>query len=190
VYKSTIRKILILFIIYSIVGWLYEFTLWSFELHQLMNRGFLFGPWLPIYGFGGLIIYRFCYKYATKPVEIGNTNVKPLMVGIIISIAAALIELVSTLILDKVGIDWTSLWKYDDYSINFQERVALLPSIKFGILGCIIIYGVQAKIENFVNNPSKRQEYVQYIIFAIFIIDLIYHLINGSHYTDIPFLLL
>lgn len=174
------------FICYAIVGWLYEVVLWIFEQHQIMNRGFCFGPWLPIYGFGGILLYYTIYQYALKEQQIGPINIKPLLVCFIIAASAVTVELISTYIMDMAGLDFHTLWSYDDYAINFQERIAFLPAIKFGILGCIIIYMAQDKIDMFLRSKDSRAVYLRYVLCFLFIIDVITHLVKGSNYTDVP----
>ena len=183
---QSLEKLFSRFICYSIVGWLYEVILWIFEEHQYMNRGFCFGPWLPIYGFGGLIIYYSLYNFSQKKRYVGKINITPLLVFLIVTVASAATELIATYIMDLAGADFHALWSYDDYAINFQERIALLPAIKFGILGCIIIYMAQDKIDAFLNSTDKRVKYTRYLLIILFVIDLVYHLINGSNYNDIP----
>ena len=50
---KNIRDFLVLFILFSFVGWIYEVILGLFHHGVFLNRGYNFGPWLPIYGFGG-----------------------------------------------------------------------------------------------------------------------------------------
>lgn len=44
------------FFTYSVLGWVWESLYVSAKKRQWINRGFLYGPWLPIYGFGAIII--------------------------------------------------------------------------------------------------------------------------------------
>ena len=48
---------MIYFICFAFIGWIYEVALFLIEDHIFVNRGFLYGPWLPVYGFGGIVIY-------------------------------------------------------------------------------------------------------------------------------------
>ena len=51
---TKIRNIFLIFMACSFLGWIYEVSVGIFETHVgYVNRGFLFGPYLPIYGFGG-----------------------------------------------------------------------------------------------------------------------------------------
>ena len=56
----------ILFIIYSFIGWLYEVSWFLIFKHKFVNRGVLFGPLLPIYGFGILILLLLLNKFKNK----------------------------------------------------------------------------------------------------------------------------
>ena len=46
---------LFFFAIYSVLGWIYETVLCSIEAGHTVNRGFLNGPYCPIYGFGAVL---------------------------------------------------------------------------------------------------------------------------------------
>ena len=48
-----VKEILIYFICFAFIGWIYEGAIFLIEDHILVNRGVLYGPWLPVYGFGG-----------------------------------------------------------------------------------------------------------------------------------------
>ena len=53
---SKVQKIVVYFFIYSFMGWLLEVTYAMFVERHFVNRGFLYGPLCPIYGFGALIL--------------------------------------------------------------------------------------------------------------------------------------
>ena len=56
--KEKIKKLFIYFVMYSIIGWTYEVLLEAFVEHRgFVNRGELFGPYCPVYGFGALAFY-------------------------------------------------------------------------------------------------------------------------------------
>ena len=180
---SSIRKHFAFFVCYSIVGWLYEELLWIFEEHQIVNRGFCLGPWLPIYGFGGLILYRTVYKFAISHSPYRMRALKPAVVFLMVSAGAVFVELVSTYIMQAAGIDFRTLWSYADYAINFEERVALLPALKFGILGCVIIYFAQDKIRRFAYSKKKYIVATRRIMCLCFVLDVALHIATGSNYT-------
>ena len=104
-----LRDILFLFIVYSICGWIYEELVFILELNQVVNRGALFGPWLPIYGFGGLIIISLFYRFKDKKIMLGKLNIRPLVLFFETVIFATLVELVSTYLMDFTGGNFKSL---------------------------------------------------------------------------------
>ena len=167
--REKIEQYAILFCIYAFVGWVYEVFLWAKDYHMYINRGFCFGPWLPVYGFGGLLILYF----------LGKRDWNPVIKFLSISAFAALIELIATYILDLIGIGFHALWNYDDNLFNFQGRIALWPAMKFGIIAMIIL-GLQPLIEKAIE--KKYVKYVMLVLFGLFVIDIIFHLATGSNY--------
>ena len=97
---NNVRNIMIYFICFSFIGWIYEVILFLIEDHILVNRGFLYGPWLPVYGFGGVVIYYSFYHLKNKPLKIKNINIRPLLIFIYIIIIAVSVELLTTYIAD------------------------------------------------------------------------------------------
>lgn len=86
-----IRDNYIRFCVYGLVGWLYEVIWFIIVKHKFVNRGVLFGPCLPIYGFGMLILIFLLSKYKSKKHELkdnisGNIAVASLVSFIYITI--------------------------------------------------------------------------------------------------------
>ena len=158
-----------LFAIYSFIGWVYEVFLWAKDYHMYVNRGFCLGPWLPVYGVGGiLILFLF-----------GKKEWNPVIRLLIIAAFAAGVELIATYVLDLLGINFHSLWNYDDDPLNFQGRIAAWPAIKFGIIATVVLF-LQPKIEKLI----ERKWISDAILFlcVLFAVDIIAHLIVGSNY--------
>ncbi|MBR3490336.1 MAG: putative ABC transporter permease [Bacilli bacterium] len=179
-----ITDILFCFICFSIVGWIYEVALFLIEDHVYVNRGVLFGPWLPVYGAGGLLIYFLFNKLKKKPVKIGKLNIRPLLIYIYIVLLSTLVELLTTYIIDFMKSDWRKLWDYSGMFLNFQGRVALKTSLKFGIVGIIGVYLIIPLIEKFLGIKKIPTIIIKYVVIALFIIDIIVHvLFTGSTYV-------
>ena len=53
----------LLFFIYSVLGWITETTYASIKQKKLVDRGFLIGPYCPIYGFGAIIGILYLTQY-------------------------------------------------------------------------------------------------------------------------------
>ena len=59
----------IIFCVYALIGWIYEVSWYLIVKHTFINRGVLFGPFLPIYGFGILILLFFLRSFMSKKHE-------------------------------------------------------------------------------------------------------------------------
>ena len=171
-----INNYIIYFMLYAMIGWIYEVFLevvvyrWGFS-----NRGVLFGPWLPVYGFGALIFIFAIYplikdrKYPQKLYYI------PLVfIGCMLS--ATLLELLTSYICEFFTGSWP--WQtYANYKINFQARIALSPSLRFGLGGTIFLYLLQPMFEKICERMGAKTKMVSYIIILVLIIDAIYSFI-------------
>ena len=178
-----IKSIMIYFICFSFIGWIYEVAIFLIEDYIFVNRGFLYGPWLPIYGFGGFIIYSLFNKLKNKPIRIKKINIRPLLIIIYMTIIATIVELSTTFICDLVKTDWTKLWYYGNRFLNFQGRVAFVPSIRFGLLGIAVLYLGVPFIDKIKNSKNKPTNMIIYVIIVLFILDVIIHIFTGSTYN-------
>ena len=177
-----IKNLMIFFICFSFIGWIYEVAIYLIDDHIFVNRGVLFGPWLPVYGFGGIIIYSLFNKLKDKPIKIEKINIRPLILFIYMSLISAIVELLTTYICDLIKFDWRKLWVYNNF-MNFQGRIALMPSIKFGLIGLLGIYIIVPIIDKFNNINEKSVKIISYAIILLFVIDVIVHIFIGSTYT-------
>jgi uncharacterized membrane protein len=169
-----IGNYIIYFFLYAIVGWIYEVFLevvvykWGFS-----NRGVLFGPWLPVYVFGALIFLFTAYPLI-KNKKLSTKLLRIPLVFLICMFSATLLELITSYICEFFMGSWP--WQtYADYKINFQARIALSPSIRFGIGGVAFLYLVQPLLEKLCNKlgPKKVKLY-SVIILIVLALDMLY----------------
>ena len=181
---NNLKKYFLTFIVFAICGWLYEEFLFIVEDHVLVNRGSLFGPWLPIYGFGGIIITALFFKTKNKPVKVGKINIRPLIIYFEACIIATVVELTATYIIDFTGGNFKTLWDYSQNFMNFQGRIALIPDAKFGVIALLAIYGVQPVLKKIIETKKQKMLNVFVVIIAIlFAIDLIARIWLGSNFV-------
>ena len=64
----SISMLFILFMTYSILGWCMEMLVCFHDTKKLVNRGFLIGPYCPIYGWGGVAIIILLNRYYDDPI--------------------------------------------------------------------------------------------------------------------------
>lgn len=157
-----IEKIFMMFIIYSFIGWIIEVTCKQIESGKFVNRGFLIGPYLPIYGCGGVIITLALNKYYDSPITL----------FVMAMFICAILEYVTSYILEKLfNARW---WDYTKYKFNINGRICLETMIPFGLLGCLIIYILNPIFQKFLSLMNDNTINVLSItLFIIFVSDLL-----------------
>ena len=118
----------LLFIIYSFFGWLIEMINTLIIEHKVINRGFLIGPYCPIYGVGALLITFALDDYSSDPLVLFVMSV----------ILCCILEYLTSYLMEKIF--KTRWWDYSDKTFNINGRICLEAATLFGILGVFIIY--------------------------------------------------
>jgi Predicted membrane protein len=171
--KRKVQEYFFYFILYSVIGWFYEVFLevvvyrWGFS-----NRGVLFGPYCVIYGTGALILIFSLGKLQKKRMYIGKLFITPILVFFGIIFVTTFVELIGSYIMELTTGNW--MWDYRRFSFNFQGRIALNPSIRFGIGGMLFLYVLQPLFEKLTEKlPSKTFTVITGIIAMLFFTDVI-----------------
>jgi uncharacterized membrane protein len=175
-----VNPYIIYFILYAVFGWLYEVFLevvvyrWGFS-----NRGVLFGPYCPIYGEGAML-FLLCFRSLMKREKpIWLRRVCPLLIFLGCMVVATAVELLTSYLLEWLTGSWP--WQtYVDYAINFQGRIALSPSLRFGLGGLFFLYVLQPLFEKLVGcmSPKVRSRLAAAIL-LIFAVDFAATVILG-----------
>lgn len=164
----------VFFIIYAMIGWIYEVVLETFIYKWgFSNRGVLFGPWLPVYGFGASIFLVLWYRLIREK----KVTVKLAMIPVIFiltMLTATLLELITSYLCEWIMGSWP--WQtYSDYKINFQGRIALSPSVRFGIGGVVFLYVIQPFLDKLVEKFSDSAiKKTAIVILSVLAVDLVY----------------
>ena len=172
--KEKLQKYFIYFMLYSIIGWIYEVFLevvvykWGFS-----NRGVLFGPYCPVYGFGAIAFIYTIYPLI-KDKSISKKVLFIPIVFLLCMLVATTIELITSYLCEFTMGSWP--WQtYANYKYNFQARIALSPSLRFGLGGVIFLYVLQPLFEKLCDKlGEKKVEIVSYILAGIVLIDSVY----------------
>ena len=123
-------NLILLFFTYAFLGWCIEVTLKYFEFHRFINRGFLTGPWLPIYGSGAALITIAVKGLSPLESSIGTTFV-------ISFVLCGIIEYMTSFVLEKrFHARW---WDYSQKPMNLHGRVWIGNLILFGLGGVLIV---------------------------------------------------
>jgi uncharacterized membrane protein len=138
----------------------------AYENKKVVNRGFLCGPILPIYGLGSLFILLALLRYKSDPIVV-------FVFGVIICSA---LEYFTSFLLEKIFHNmW---WDYYDYKYNLNGRICLSNSILFGLGALIVIYIAQPTIDVVLKYfSSKMLNIFAAVVLIIFVIDVIYSVI-------------
>lgn len=117
----------LLFIIYSVIGWLLELIFSLFQLKKVVNRGFLIGPYCPIYGAGCLLLIILLSKYSDNII----------LLFILAILICSILEYLTSWLMEKIfKLRW---WDYSNMKFNINGRICLETMIPFGIIGVIVV---------------------------------------------------
>ena len=155
-------KYIFLFFIYAFIGWIIEIILTIVMDHKLINRGFLIGPYLPIYGFGCVFLVLVLDKL--------KDNL--LLLFIVTFITCSLIEYLTSYVLEKIfKLRW---WDYKQYKFNLNGRICLETMLPFSIGGVLAIKYITPYLLKIVNKlPLKLVIVFELILVIILIIDFL-----------------
>lgn len=113
-------------LLYSVIGWIYESILCSVKNHRLINRGFLNGPYCPIYGSGALLIILVLGKLRN-----------PVLLFLLGALLACSLEYVTSYLMEKLfHARW---WDYSERKFQLGGRVCLLGAVVFGAFSVLLV---------------------------------------------------
>lgn len=148
------------FIIYSFFGWIFECIHMALTTKEVVNRGFLFGPVIPIYGVGLSLIVTFLSKFKSN-----------FIVFLILSILIiAILEYFISVILEKIfKIRW---WDYSDKKFNLHGRICLNTMTIFIVGATIITYLVHPIVYKIlISMPTNFKNLLFGLLLFLFILD-------------------
>ncbi len=134
-YDYSIAQWLLVFYIYCFLGWIFESIVVSVQQKRLVNRGFLRGPMLPIYGFGATIMLHVALPLAGHPVQI-------YFAGLVVATAFEYVVGVLMEAIFKV-----KYWDYSEHRFQFQGRICLQSSLAWGALSVLLRYVLHPPVE-------------------------------------------
>ena len=162
-----LSHLVIMFFICSFIGWSWEVLLHVFQKWEFVNRGTMYGPWLPIYGTGGVIVLMLLTGLRNKPVVAFVTTI--ILCGVIEYFTGFYLETVK-------GAKW---WDYEGYFLNLHGRICGEGLLMFGIGGIAFIYVLAPLFDNILKRYDRRKlRVIACVLAALFLVDLIYSSIN------------
>ena len=160
---SKITPWILYFFIYALAGYILEVVLCSIVQKRAVNRGFLFGPIIPIYGFGMIFVLL-----STAPFRDDTW-----MTFLVTIVVCSVLEYATSWAMEKLfGIKWWDYSKSDRFNLN--GRICVRNCLAFGIAGVMIVKYIQPFIEKSVNylTPSA-QTIAAIILISLFLLDTI-----------------
>lgn len=155
-----IKIYFLLFLIYSFLGWCMEVCCSLIERKKFVNRGFLLGPYCPIYGCGAVLITLLLNGFVNRPV----------ILFLMAILVCGILEYLTSFFMEKLfHLRW---WDYSQKKFNINGRVCLDTIIPFGILGMVIMYiSNPFLLDKIALIPDISLTIIFYVLLAIFITD-------------------
>ena len=157
-----IEMYIMLFFIYSLAGWLIEMIPATIREKKFVDRGFLVGPYCPIYGCGVILITLLLQKYADDVVVTFFLSV----------IICGTLEYLTSYVMEKIfKARW---WDYSNNKFNINGRICLETLVPFGIGGVLVLFVFNPFLEKIINLiPDLALNIVTGVLCVLFLIDCI-----------------
>ena len=171
---TIIRDYFLLFMLYSMIGWVMEVIYVYTTKGKLSDRGFFIGPYCPIYGVGCILIIILLSGFKKYPVAV-------FILAILIS---SILEYFTSFLMEKLfKARW---WDYTKAKYNINGRICLDTMLPFGIIACIILYLINPIVIRAIDKTPDQILTIIAITFAIiFLLDLItsFNVVNNFKKT-------
>lgn len=167
--KYSFLSLLQLFFTYSLFGWCWEVIFYLANTGQFVNRGTMHGPWLPIYGVGGMLIILLLRPFREKPALLFTLTV----------IVCGAVEYFTSWILEVLFNEkW---WDYTGYFLNLNGRICFEGLLVFGMAGWAFTYIISPFLDDLYGKAAKKYRWIICIALSIlFIIDLIWSIVSPN----------
>lgn len=125
------QHIVLLFFAMSVLGWAIEVVCKLVEFKRFINRGFLIGPYCPIYGVGSVLVILLLERHASSP----------FLLFLLTMFVCGTLEYLTSYGMEKLfHARW---WDYSHKRFNIEGRVCASTLIPFGLLGLLLIYVIK-----------------------------------------------
>ncbi|MCQ2979241.1 MAG: putative ABC transporter permease [Clostridia bacterium] len=173
-----LSRLFYIFLIYSIGGWVVETIRVSLRNKNFVNRGFLLGPYCPIYGFGAV----------TLDLLLNNFLDMPIVYFFLSIFVAAILEYFTSYILEKeFNARW---WDYSDRALNVNGRICLENLLQFAFFAVVIMCFINKRLLKYyyMFSPSVRHIICLILFIIVFCDFCISFYLTRKVKSDIKFL--
>ena len=155
------------FFMFSVLGWLWEVFYNYIRTGIFINSGTLVGPWLPIYGWAGILITFISKKIKNNPI----------LLYLISFILFGIIEYLTSVYLEIVHhMRW---WDYSKYVLNINGRIWIIGLLVYALFSILIVYCLVPLIEKMYKKINKKVlGYILVILLLLHTTDYIYSTLN------------
>ncbi|MDE6387772.1 MAG: putative ABC transporter permease [Lachnospiraceae bacterium] len=159
-----------LFFLLALFGWLWEGFLYLFKDDIYVNRGFLTGPWLPIYGMGGVMLEILFHKWRDRPIMIFVSSM----------VICTILEYLAGWYLELTwGVKW---WDYSEMPLNLHGRICFWGSMMFGVGGMLLVWVISPLFYSLYRRiPLRLRTGIGLALILLFVADAAYSAI-APHY--------
>lgn len=174
----SIWSLITIFLSLSVFGWVFEVGMHLVEYGDFVNRGVLYGPWIPIYGTGAVLILTLLNRFRHNPA----------LEFIMTILVCGFLEYMTSFVME-VASGGTKWWDYSGYFLNLNGRICAEGLLTFGVGGLAIVYVIAPLIDNMVERISeKKLRVVCVVLMVLFLADTGYSAVHpntGKGITDI-----
>ena len=159
--------LLLVFLVSAIGGWIYEMLFYRIDVGKFIDRGQGIGPWLPIYGFGGVAIFLLAYKFRENKLKVFAIS----------GMLSGIVEYMTGWFL-YTFLDGMRLWDYNSEIWNFGNIngfICLRSILVFAFAGMFVIYGLVPMLKKAVIMADRQMLNIfSFGMFIIFVFDILF----------------
>ena len=157
-YHYSVIQWLFFFYFYSFIGWCVESVYVSVRTRKLTNRGFMRGPFLPLYGSGALMMLVVSMPF--------QDNV--FLTYLAGCVGATILEYITGVTMEALF--KVRYWDYSSKKFNFQGQICLGTTLSWGFLTILMTEVVHVPVEKFMLSIPERALTIVTIILTVLIL--------------------
>ena len=149
---------LFIFYTYCFLGWCFESTFVSIKSKKWINRGFMRGPFLPLYGSGATMMLVVSMPFADHIV----------LTYVAGCIGATVLEYVTGVAMEALF--HVRYWDYSGRPFNFQGQICLRSTLTWGFFTVLMTRVLHWPLDRFVQNVPGRALYYVTVLLTVYIV--------------------
>lgn len=165
-YSYSLTRWMLFFFWYCFLGWIWECFFvsvssgWKEKKFRFINRGFLHGPAIPIYGFAAISILL-------ATIQVRENTLAVYVTG---ALTATLFELITGTVMERMF--KVKYWDYSNLPLNYHGHICLFVSLFWGVFSVLLVQVVHVPAENFLLQvPEFTCEVFAFSLMAVFACD-------------------